>query len=422
MKILWLTNVKLPIIYRLSGKKNETIVGGWLDQISEKLIQYHQLIVCYPTDIINGEKGIIDKLTYYGIYFENKKLRRGTLDENKYVHLLINILQKENPDIIHIHGTEFQYSYFMTKASEKLNMGGRVVISIQGLVSFYARHYLVDLPQYVVHGKTIKEILLREGVYSGYKSYTLRGKAEVKAIQDSHYIIGRTNWDKGCINIINPSAEYFFCNETLRAIFYRDQWKYENCRPYSIFVSQASYPIKGFHIFLKALATVKIRYPDVKVRVAGFDLTKDNWFKGSSYALYIKKLLRQNGLEKNVCFLGPQTADQMKQEMLKANAFVSPSTIENSPNSLGEAMILGVPCISSDVGGVPNLLLHNEEGYIFPLDEVYMLSYYIMELFSNPSRARIMGERARTHALKTHDVDMNFKTLINIYEKIESRV
>lgn len=419
MKVLWLTNVKLPIIFELSGKENKTVVAGWLDQISEKLLQCHQLIVCYPTEVRNGEKGVIGNLTYYGVRFESKKLRKGILDEGKYVPLFLDILQKEKPDIIHIHGTEFQYSYFMIKAAKKLNMGDKIVISIQGLVGFYAKHYLFDLPKYVIYGKTIKEILLREGVYSGYKSYILRGKAEIKAIQDVKYIIGRTNWDQGCVNLINPNAKYMFCNETLRAIFYGDQWKYENCIPHSIFISQASYPIKGFHIFIKALVTVRVRYPDVKVRIAGFDLTKENWLMGSSYALYIKKLIRQNHLEKNICFLGPQTAEQMKQEMLKANIFVSSSTIENSPNSLGEGMILGVPCISSDVGGVSNLLLHNKEGYIFPLGETYMLTYYIIDLFANPTKASIMGKRAREHALKTHNADSNFKTLIDIYEKIE---
>lgn len=419
MKILWLTNVKLPIIYKLLGKANKTVVAGWLDQISEKVLQCHQLVVCYPSDVINGETGTIGNLTYYGVYYESKKLRRGILDENKYVPLLIEVLQKEKPDIIHIHGTEFQYSYFMTKAAKKLNIEERVVISIQGLVGFYAEHYLSDLPRYVIYGKTIKELLLREGVYNGYKSYTLRGKAEIKAIQNVKYIIGRTNWDQGCVNLVNPIAKYMFCNETLRAIFYKDQWKYKNCIPHSIFISQASYPIKGFHIFISALVTVRTRYPDVKVRVAGFDLTKDNWLKGSSYGLYVKKLIRRNHLENNICFLGPQTAEQMKHEMLKANVFVSPSTIENSPNSLGEGMILGVPCISSDVGGVSNLLIHNKEGYIFPLDETYMLAYYIMDLFENVTKASIMGERAREHALKTHDADLNFKTLIEIYKKIE---
>ena len=67
----------------------------------------------------------------------------------------------------------------------------------------------------------------------------------------------------------------------------------------------------------------------------------------------------------------------MKERFLKSNVFVSPSTIENSPNSLGEAMLLGIPCISSDVGGVKNLLKHEEEGYVYQTDAPYMLAYYV---------------------------------------------
>lgn len=419
MKILWLTNVKLPIIYKFSGEENKTVVAGWLDQISEKMIQKHQLIVCYPTDIVAGEKGNVGNLKYYGVYFERQKLSKGTLNEEDYVLTLKEILQREKPDIIHIHGTEFQYAYFMTKAAEKLDMKNRVVISIQGMVKFYAEHYLFGLPRKVVHRKTIKEMVLREGIYNGYKSYILRGKAEEKAVQNVKYVIGRTNWDKGCVDIVNPNANYLFCNETLREIFYVDQWEYKKCIPYSIFISQASYPIKGFHILIKALTTVKLRYPNVQVRVAGANLTVDNWIKGSSYALYIQKLIKQNHLENNICFLGPQSAEEMKKEMLKANILVSPSTIENSPNSLGEGMILGVPCISSDVGGVSNLLIHNKEGYIFPLDEPYMLAYYIMDLFADVNKATDMGKMARKHALETHDANLNFRTLLEIYKKIK---
>lgn len=419
MKILWLVNVKLPIIYSLSGERNQTVVAGWLDQISERIIHDHQLVVCYPTNQKNGEIGNIGNLSYYGVYFDDEKLRRGVLDEKEHVPILAKVLQEEKPDVIHIHGTEFQYAFFMTKAADALGMQDRVVVSIQGLVKFYSEHYLFDLPKYVVYGKTIKEFLLQEGVYSGYKGFIRRGKAEEKAIQNVQYVIGRTNWDKGCVNIINPNAEYLFCNETLRAVFYSDQWKYENCIPHSIFVSQASYPIKGFHILVKALNMVKLRYPDVLVKVAGSDLSKDNWIKGSCYALYVQKLIRKYHLEKNICFLGPQTAAQMKQEMLNANVFVSPSTIENSPNSLGEGMILGVPCISSDVGGVSNLLVHNQEGYVYPLDEIYMLAYYIMEIFQNKENAIIMGSRAREHAMKTHDAHKNYNTLLKIYEKIK---
>lgn len=95
MKILWLINVKLPMIYRLEGEKNKTIVGGWLDQISEKIIEEHQLVVCYPTDNVNSEEGNIRNLSYYGIYFNNQKLRNGRLDEREGISILGKILEKK---------------------------------------------------------------------------------------------------------------------------------------------------------------------------------------------------------------------------------------------------------------------------------------------------------------------------------------
>ena len=74
MKILWLTNVKLPIIYRFLGERNQTVVAGWLDQISERMIHDHQLVVCYPSKKMNGETGNVGNLSYYGLYFNDKKL------------------------------------------------------------------------------------------------------------------------------------------------------------------------------------------------------------------------------------------------------------------------------------------------------------------------------------------------------------
>lgn len=419
MKILWQTNVKLPIIYKISGQENKTVVAGWLDQISEKVMQNNQLVICYPTANSAGEQGNRGNLSYYGINYDDKKLRSGRLQINDYLDTLISILTEEKPDVIHIHGTEFQYAYFMTVAAERVGMKERVVVSIQGLVRFYSEHYLFGLPHWVTYGKTVKELILGEGVYSGYKSYIRRGQDEEKAVKNTNYIIGRTNWDRGCANILNPKAEYIFGNETLRSIFYDGIWAYDECLPHSIFVSQASYPIKGFHLLLKALKIVKERYPDVKVRVAGADLSHDSFIKGSCYALYVQKLIREYGLKTNIEFIGPQQAEKMKHEMLRANVFVSPSIIENSPNSLGEGMILGVPCISSDVGGVANLMLHNEEGYIYPLDESYMLAYYIMDIFENPYKASNMGKKAREHALRTHNVNTNFQQMMDTYKMIK---
>ena len=108
----------------------------------------------------------------------------------------------------------------------------------------------------------------------------------------------------------------------------------------------------------------------------------------------------------------------MKSMYMKANVFVSASSIENSPNSLGEAMLLGVPCVSSRVGGVHNLMEHGKEGYVYPADEIYMLAYYICDLFGDYKKACEFGKRARHHAMKTHDPILNRERLADIYSII----
>ena len=419
MKILWLVNVKLPIIYRVSNEKNKTNVGGWLDQISEKLLEVNSLTIIYPTQKKEGENGKKDNLSYYGIYFEPHKMNAGKLKAADTIKKFEEIIKKEKPDIIHVHGTEFQHSYFMTEAAKKTDMIDNLVISIQGMVGVYAEHYEFAVPLVVRYARTIREIVLNRSLHTGKMEFVRRGKYETLAICNTKYVSGRTNWDKGCVSLINPKATFVKCNETLRSEFYEGEWTYQKCDPHSLFVSQATYPVKGFHLLLIALKIVKRKYPDIKVRVAGNDVTKGNAFNGSAYTIYIKRLIKKYNLEGNIEFLGPQNSEQMKQNMLCTNVFVSPSTIENSPNSLGEGMILGVPCISSDVGGVTNLMLHNEEGYIYPLDETYMLAYYIMDIFEKPEKAIEMGQKARKHAKKTHDADANFNQLIEIYKMIK---
>ena len=105
----------------------------------------------------------------------------------------------------------------------------------------------------------------------------------------------------------------------------------------------------------------------------------------------------------------------MCERYLKSHAFVCPSSIENSPNSLGEAMILGVPCVASDVGGVADLLKHREEGFVYQTDAPYMLAHYVSEIFANNELALDFSKKAREHAMNTHNQKKNMEDIIKIY-------
>jgi len=83
-------------------------------------------------------------------------------------------------------------------------------------------------------------------------------------------------------------------------------------------------------------------------------------------------------------------------------------------------MILGVPCVAADVGGVTTLLTHGKEGYLYPSTEPYMLAHFIKTVFAMEEKASAMGAAARDHARKTHDPEKNLQDLLNIYHRIQN--
>ena len=418
MNILWVTNVSLPEANILLKEKPSPF-GGWLINAAKDLANKEdvELSIAFPSNKANKLKELKgEKISYYP-FVPVKETDNKTIKYNKsFETLLINL----KPDIVHIYGTEIAHTLSMVNVCRKL--GVKTVISIQGLVSIYAQHIYANLPLSAVYGFTLRNVLRRDSVYLHKKTFELRGKMEIESLEKTENIIGRTTWDKACSNQINPNAKYHFCNETIREEFYNHQWSIDDCERYSIFLSQGQYPIKGLHYMLEAMPLILKKFPTAKVYISGKDIVKSDSFKDkfliTYYGKYIKKIIKNLDLERNVVFTGPLDEQEMCQRYLKSNVFVCPSSIENSPNSLGEAMVLGIPCVASDVGGVSDMLKHKEEGFVYQTDASYMLAHYICEIFENEDLALKFSKNARQHAIKTHDRDENTRRLIEIYNEI----
>ena len=420
MKVLWLTNKVIPSVDAARGKQSATVNEGWISQMFKQLCQISDMsvtVVC-GGDSINAE-GKTDKFNWY-TFSENS--REETFYSQRITDLLVRILNKEKPDIIHIWGSEYPHTLEMVDAAVTTGLAARVVISLQGLVSSCSLNYYSDLPWEVIVHKTLYDVLRSSGIRQVAEDFFHRGILEIKALSQVKHCIGRTDWDYHSVKAINPAIQYHKCNETLRECFYKGAWDDKQCERHSIFVSQATYPIKGFHFMLQALPTLLKAYPDTHVYVSGKDLTSArrlmDRMKLSSYGQYLGRLIKENHLQEHVTFLGRLDAEQMKQQYLKANVFLSCSSIENSPNSVGEAMLLGTPVVSSDVGGVRSILKAPEEGLTYPWNSADALANAVIRVFDAPEEAMSRAHRARQHARITHDAETNFSDLLKIYEEI----
>ncbi|MFR1707970.1 MAG: glycosyltransferase family 4 protein [Clostridium sp.] len=420
MKVLWLCNIMLPSIAS-QLERPPSNGGGWLISLSESINKINdiELTVCFPMyeekEII---KGNTDSFSYYG--FPKKIVQPTKYEKNVEIHLK-NILNEVKPDIIHIWGTEYPHTLSMVNVCNS----NKIIVSIQGLCSVIAKHYMANLPINIYYRNTFRDLLKRDNLACQQKKFFQRGEFEVEAIKKIDYVMGRTTWDKANIEKINKDIEYFFCNETLRNEFYKHKWDINLCERHSIFISQGSYPVKGLHMVLGELSSIIEEYPDTHLYIAGENIFKNNSIKDkiklSSYSKHILKLINDYNLHNHITFLGNLDEKQMCLKMLQANVFVSPSSIENSPNSLGEAMLLGIPCVASCVGGVQDMLEDKKEGFIYPFDEPYMLSYYIKEIFKNDELAIKFSENGRKHANITHNKQRNLNRIIDIYNIINNK-
>lgn len=420
MKILWLTNVPLPEASVLMSE-TPSAFGGWLVGASNGILQEEdiQLFVAFiKSGITEVTKLEGERITYYPVPRVEHTDSQG-IRSNGHLKYVVETV---NPDIVHIFGTEYAHTLAMVNVCNSL--GTKAVISIQGLVSVIAKHYMSSLPASVQTSWTFRDFVRRDNLIKQQKLFEYKGKLEIEALQKTEHVIGRTMWDKVCTSWINPSAKYHFCNETLRDEFYKHTWSVEECDKHSIFLSQAFYPIKGLHFMLQAMPLVLSRYPDAKLYIAGDNRFRVDNFKSrlrlSSYDKYIKKLIKDYCLDDHIVFTGVLSEKKMCERYLKSNVFVCPSSIENSPNSIGEAMILGVPCVASYVGGVLDLINHGEEGFVYQSDAPYMLAYYVCEIFKNQNWAGTISNRAKKRAHIIHNKKVNKDRLIKIYKTITS--
>lgn len=419
MNVVWFCATPLPGAEKVMPV-NVNVGMSWLVNTAAKLKSHCKLTVIFPALKLNKiSVATFEQIEYIALPYPSNKLENYCSTFEQTVFQLFEDMQI---DILHIWGTEFPFEYSVVRAAERAGLLDKTCVSIQGLVSIYAEHYIGSIPPRIVKRISLGDFLRRESLLKAQNNMRIRGKYEVQLLKRVRHVIGRTQWDFACVTQINPSVKFYKCNETLRTAFYTNNWNIELCKRNTIFVSQGGYPIKGFDVLLKAAALLLKKYPQLEINVGGASALAEKNLMGSikrrNYELYYLDLIKENNLHNKIHFLGKLTEEEMCAQYLKAHVFVLPSHIENSPNSMGEAMLLGVPSVVSYCGGIPQLFCDQKDGFMFQPGAYYMLAYYIDQIFSNDQLAKKFSANAKMHAQETHSIENNLRTLLNIYGEI----
>lgn len=408
MRVLWVSNILFPEADSLLGHSPSGLKssGGWLLSAARELslregIELHVACPARVERIVKVQGEHIVYHLFNGLQPSGEPL---TGDCPALDAVFADILSGVNPDIVDVHGTEYAHNLSCIRAAA----GRRCVVTIQGLIFASVPHFRDGLDRRTIflHGRPF-----HKGILHDERVFARRAGPEKELLRKATDFIGRTGWDREQTAGINPGARYHHCDETLREEFYSGCWEYSKCLRHSIFTSQGTYPVKGLHQLLKAMPAILREYPDAMLFVGGGNILESR----GEYARIIAWMLRSLYLEDHVRFTGNLDAHAMKDRLLRSNVFVCPSTIENSPNSLGEAQLLGVPCVASRVGGIPTMIPDPMCGTMYPFEDTGELARLVCEVFA-------CGDFDNTHmrdiARRRHAPRANCNRLIDIYKSL----
>lgn len=416
MRVLWLTNTPVGASDVLNLKSH---TGGWMSAL-ETLIKKKpgiDLGVCFFYNKQKRFKFLYNSVTYYPIKDRNAtligKFRSRFFNQlyDNNITGIRNAIEDFKPDVIQLFGTESGLGEIIKETKIP------VIIHIQGLINpCLAAWFPKGISQStILMHSPVMSVFLKKAFIGYYYFIKKTAKREEEIIKSAKYFFGRTEWDRRVINIYNEKAIYFHCNELLRNIFFKHEWTLKTDPVLRIVTCLNPVIYKGIEIILESANILK-KLTNLQFEWNIIGITENN-----DLVCLMEKLKKCRFKDNNVFFRGFKGEYELVDELMNAHIFIHPSHIDNSPNSVCEAMLMGMPVIAGNVGGVPTLIEHNFSGILYNSYDSYELAGIILEKSKNLDQLIELGRNARKVALQRHDPHTIISTILNTYQVIKSQ-
>ena len=404
MKVLWFSPT--PVNYSQETWAHNG--GGWISSLQNivKSIGNIDLGIVFETPQ-KLEKKVVNKVCYYPIIREfTLKERFNKAHQNtRLINNAEGIIKDFAPDLIHLFGSESWYGLLVNYTDIP------IVIHMQGsLPSYYNARYPAGMSVWnkIFSTKTnIKQKLMAFKIDTTFQHNALQ---EEKILKSNRYFMGRTHWDKAIVNFYSPRATYFECQEALRDSFInaKQKWSYKVSNKIKL-ISVISGPLyKGVDVILKTAQLLE-----------SHSLIDFEWnICGISKSDLIESIYEIKGKDVNVNYLGVLKQDALKNKLLNSSFYIHPSYIDNSPNSVCEAQILGVPVIACNTGGLRTIIKDKKTGFLVPANDPLMIAHLITKLSDDEELLEKVSKASIAQASARHDKQIIKEQIYSIYSKI----
>lgn len=413
MKILWCTHSMAGFKPEIGGYNG----CGWITSLLDQFAKVDGIEI--GVAFFYGEDAsslVKDKITYYPItqrkvsvlgkiktFFGDYSAWEG--EETYHLDRLQEIVEKFKPDVIHVWGTETDMGLITDRVEVP------VIVHLQGLLNPYFNALLPP-------GINRNDFLLKDGLnpikilknLNSLDYWRYKKSREVRILKACKKYLGRTHWDKAVSRLYSHEREYYYCSEILRDIFYHGEWTRDTSK--LRILSTISSPLyKGADLVLKTAHLLK--------EYAKIDF---EWnLVGVSNVKLQEKMTHIKASEVNVYCRGVNTSEELYQLARLSTVYFHPSYIDNSPNSVCEAQIIGLPVIAVNVGGVSTLIEDKETGILTPPNEPHMAAMNILNLLDDKNLMMSLSSNAKKEACKRHNPKDIMSSLLSLYYQFEKQ-
>ena len=321
--------------------------------------------------------------------------------------LMAKALDDFKPDIVHLNNFQRQLSASIIKPCLKRNIP--IVFTAHDVQAICPAITMMD------NDKKTCELCMKGKYMNCVKKSCNKGsklKSIIGALEGYYYRINKIYTDK-ISYIITPSE------------FYRTKFIEDGVNPNKIQVIHNSiemndYNVKteddGYALYFGRLSKEKgilnlinafVKTNGGKLYIAGEGPEKET----------IENIVKKNKLEDRVKLLGFLNKEQMTEYTRKCKFVVVPSIwYENCPYSILETLAIGKPVIGAKIGGIPELISHEENGYVYETQSE--LTEYMNKLFEDDKVVKKFCKKSKQLAEELYSKDVYYEKLINIYNDV----
>ena len=176
--------------------------------------------------------------------------------------------------------------------------------------------------------------------------------------------------------------------------------------------------IKGVEYGIQAIGKLIPNYPGVEYRIAGDGPLKD----------ILERLIQELGVGDSVTLLGWQSQEEVRELLHHTDILLAPSVTgcdgnqEGIPVVLMEALALGIPAVTTQHSGIPELVHDGESGFVVAERDADALAEKLAYLIEHPETWSRMGIKGRSHVEQHYNIDKLNDRLVEIFQQVKAGV